>query len=860
MYLEKIDIQGFKSFAQPTTLVFNRELTAIVGPNGSGKSNIADAIRWVLGEQSLKLLRGKKSDDVIFSGSDTKGRLGFAKVTIYLNNQNREAGIDYDQVVIERNVNRSGESEYLVNGSKVRLTDVQILLAKAHVGQKSYSVIGQGMIDSLLAFTAQERKDFFDEATGVRHFQLKKNQAVHKLEQTEENLVQAELVLTEIEPRLRTLSRQVRRLERKEDLERQLKELQTSYYSTLMGSLTADLEKTSAHVEHAQTALNALQTEQQSIQKQLDALDREQSRSDSYDLLQKKLFNLQQEYNALTKKKIVLESRQDLDLIKTGNQEQVILKQRLEYILHTVRTLETERSELNKKNAAAENVLAEAKRHRADQQHKLKELERQLLHEQAATDWDAVASLAETLHAEHEQLRVRIEKLESPEHVSGFKQQFAQFAEKLAGFLSRLKVRPSNQREARWTQFTAMNSALEKLVTELHAEETAHELRKQELVLVNRQLSDKAREEKELQRELSSDTSIRQEALSKDLADLSGQLAEKEHAMSRLRSEIDSFNKLEEDKRNTLVASQKKLRTLQYDFTLKNNELTTLKVEMAKFETRKEELDREMTQEAPGLVLGKADHANTEQAREQIATLKKQLNIIGGIDTETMKEYQEVHEKHTFLKQQTTDLRSAQKSLIELIKDLDEHIGKQFQHAFKGINSHFTKYFKKLFNGGTAKLMLTMLEDEPEETEPEEVAETEPADTAKTAPHHIKTKRFDYMIEIQATPPGKKLASIAMLSGGEKALTAIALICSIIANNPPPFVVLDEVDAALDEANSIRFAEIIGELVDRSQFITITHNRATMHQAQILYGITMGDDGISRLLSVNFEQADKLSA
>src|SRR3989338_6859120 len=163
MYLQKIDIQGFKSFAHPTTLVFNKELTAIVGPNGSGKSNVADAIRWALGEQSLKLLRGKKSDDVIFAGSDAKSRLGFAKVTLHLQNEKREAGIDYEQVVIERAVDRSGESEYSINGYKVRLTDVQLLLAKAHVGQKSYSVIGQGMIDTLLSFTAQELRDFFDE-------------------------------------------------------------------------------------------------------------------------------------------------------------------------------------------------------------------------------------------------------------------------------------------------------------------------------------------------------------------------------------------------------------------------------------------------------------------------------------------------------------------------------------------------------------------------------------------------------------------------------------------------------------------------------------------------------------------------
>jgi len=173
VYLQKLEIQGFKSFANPTQLVFNRELTSIVGPNGSGKSNVADAVRWVLGEQSIKLLRGKKSDDVIFAGSDKKSRLSFAQVDMYLDNSDHQAPIDYDQIVITRKIYRDGESEYLLNNTKVRLSDIQILLAKSRIGQKSYSVIGQGTVDHLLTLSAQERKDFFDEATGVKQYQMK---------------------------------------------------------------------------------------------------------------------------------------------------------------------------------------------------------------------------------------------------------------------------------------------------------------------------------------------------------------------------------------------------------------------------------------------------------------------------------------------------------------------------------------------------------------------------------------------------------------------------------------------------------------------------------------------------------------
>ncbi|KKP88768.1 MAG: Chromosome partition protein Smc [Parcubacteria group bacterium GW2011_GWA2_36_10] len=251
MYLEKLEIQGFKSFAKNTTLVFNRELTTIVGPNGSGKSNIADAVRWVLGEQSAKTLRGKKSDDVIFAGSDKKGRLGFAQVDLYLNNQDNLLNLDYDQIIVSRKIDRNGESEYLLNGSKVRLLDVQLLLAQANFGQKTYSVIGQGMIDSILTSSAAERKEFFDEATGVKQFQIKKDQAISKLDHAKENLAQSEQILAELEPRLKSLQRQVNKLERRESLEQELKNLQNDYYSFLLSNLNLDLNKKNIAFEAA---------------------------------------------------------------------------------------------------------------------------------------------------------------------------------------------------------------------------------------------------------------------------------------------------------------------------------------------------------------------------------------------------------------------------------------------------------------------------------------------------------------------------------------------------------------------------------------------------------------------------------
>ena len=286
MFLSKLEIQGFKSFAEKVTLEFNKELTAIVGPNGSGKSNITDAIRWVLGEQSLKLLRGKKSADVIFAGSKKKARLGFAEVSLFLDNSSGRAPLDYQEVVITRRIYRSGESEYIINKNKVRLTDIQLLLAKASFGQKTYSIIGQGMIDSILTSSPQERKDFFDEATGIREFQIKKDQALLKLDHSEENLGQSQQVLQEIEPRLKSLTRQVKKLERKEEINERLKNLQIKYYSRLLNDLSKEENNINEKLAKVELKKRELETEQLELQRNMEAVHIQDTEAEAFHKLQ----------------------------------------------------------------------------------------------------------------------------------------------------------------------------------------------------------------------------------------------------------------------------------------------------------------------------------------------------------------------------------------------------------------------------------------------------------------------------------------------------------------------------------------------------------------------------------------------
>src|SRR3989339_588044 len=304
MYLEKLEIQGFKSFATKNVLVFpgmlgkdKRGITTIVGPNGSGKSNVADAIRWALGEQSMKTLRGKKAEDIIFSGSDKKGKLGMAEVSLFLNNESRQAPIDYSQIIITRRLYRNGDSGYMINNNRVRLSDIQILLAKANFGQKTYSVIGQGVVEGFLNFSITERKEFFDEATGVKQYQIKRDASLNKLRGALENLNQVEMLTSEIEPRLKSLTRQVDKIRKRGELEKELDEIQIKYYRKVWHEINDKLKK--SNKEYLDLEKEKFSKDQKifGLNKELDGIKQEKTVTEEFDALQENLSKLQYRKN-----------------------------------------------------------------------------------------------------------------------------------------------------------------------------------------------------------------------------------------------------------------------------------------------------------------------------------------------------------------------------------------------------------------------------------------------------------------------------------------------------------------------------------------------------------------------------------
>jgi len=851
MYLEKLEIQGFKSFANPVTLVFNRDLTAIVGPNGSGKSNVADSVRWVLGEQSVKTLRGKKSEDVIFAGSDKKNKLGFAQVSMYLNNSDKKADVDYDQIIITRKVERNGETEYLINNNKVRLLDVQLLLAKANFGQRTYSVIGQGMIDSILVSSAQERKDFFDEATGVKQFQIKKNQAVNKLTNAKDNLEQTAKILAELEPRLKSLTRQVKRLEKRESLTKELHDLQTNYYSFLQGNLNKDLSVKKVDYEKAQKEVSDLNQQLIELQTKLEQEEKSSSRQDNFDILQDKLGHYQNELNSLLKEKTILEGKSDLKLMSSGQSDIVWLKQRIDNLKNDVNKNSLVVKEKNNKLASSKLELEILESKREQILKEFSKLEEQLLNGNKDLSPEEINKSVDGIVKQQQEFAKALDSLNTLEDLPKIKEIYRNISNSLHSFFSKLRSNKEDDRKNFQVEFNKMLTSKDNLVGEINEARTSLAVLENEIeqleFYVNKDKDELVKLEKDRQA-LTDNSSVDNKD---DLNRLDKQIAEKNKEIDSIEKQIKEFNQAEEGKKRSLVDAQKKFREVQANFNSQNNHLNEIKVQLARLETREEELNREISEELPSFEIKKIKDIDIQDSKEQISRLKNQLSVIGGIDEIVIEEYQEVNERYTFLKEQSDDLNEAIKHLEKIIKDLEEAISQQFDQSFKNINNLFNQYFKKLFSGGKAELILDITEvkkvKEAEDSDEEEVEEEE----------EIKKQ---YGIEIKATPPGKKLTSINMLSGGEKALTSIALISAIIANNPSPFVVLDEVDAALDEANSIRFSDILDELSSKTQFVAITHNRATMHKSKIIYGVTMGDDGISKLLSMNFDQADEIAS
>ncbi len=700
----------------------------------------------------MKLLRGKESQDIIFSGSDGRGRAGFAEVSISFNNEDKTMPVDFSEVTVTRRLYRDGDSEYLMNGQTARLSDIQLLLAQANVGQRSYSVIGQGMVDHILVSSPEERKAFFDDATGVKPLQIKRHEAMLKLKRTYENLAEAEMLLAEIEPRVRSLKRQVNRLQEREEVERSLWSLESQYYGMIWWQLTDELAKSrltfgdlDSQVKQARSGLGEMEARVAVIEKEEKANDNEPDQG---------LAALQKRYNETQR----------------------------------------ERSALRDKQFQAQ-----------------KEIE--LSKVRAQSTWAPLP------------LTKIIEELDS------------------------------------------VVGQQKKLLERIRSIKTLEELRDLE-TLIDAGLKHSTTLVGRLQRPNPEDVKPDPTLLA-TIDTCTKNIAAAEESLHALEEEMRGHAVKEKKVRTELIDLQRELRAKQQAVHELENRRNAVNIELARLDERQQNLHREIDEQTKERAEGiRAERpevvANTTALHPEIQRLRYKIELIGGIDPEIIKEYEETSGRFTFLSGQIEDLRAAIEDTEEVIDELDEQIHAQAERAFKKINEQFQHFFKILFGGGSCSLVRL---ERAEVEEAERAVMAEKAQGAETIQdeirHHEEDTQIDAIrarikereerivgIDIQATPPGKKLKALGLLSGGERALTSIALVAAIMAVNPGPFVVLDEVDAALDEANTYRFAAILEELAKLTQFIIITHNRATMEKADVLYGVSMGAEGVSSLLSV----------
>lgn len=733
--LKRLEIAGFKSFARKTVLDFSSATTAIVGPNGSGKSNVAEAFRFALGEQSMKSMRGKRSEDLIFSGTHGASRANRAAVAIVFDNTRRIfPRIDFDEVVIERAVFRDGTSEYSLNGSKVRLRDIQELLASANIGETGHHIISQGEADRILLAHPRERRAMLEDALGLKAFEFKKQEAERKLEKTEENVREVESLRREIAPHIRFLKKQVERLERAEELAKELAEACRAYFA--IEELWLSREKEKAARDRARAA--------------------------------EKLAVAEAELKAF-------EERSAHDAEGLAHVEKVRLAER------EIDRITEERAKLSRELGRIEGALESARRRqKAVEQEPYVKVPRQdlaaleeAIERQGSVDAGNPAALRAALDAIKGALGAFFARFSAP------KDEYLADEESIVMGLEHDRVELIEKEKALGAQSEEARRRVEKARENRRAyEETGREQQHRLLAVADSRAHEEANVAK-------------LDARVSELAYLSEELQRgKAEALALAGGSAVSYEPLAE--------------------------------------------------------LPQEDRRAQEDRKRAVERLKIRVEEAGGGTDDVKKEYDEAMAREEYLARELGDLAKSAEGLRALIKDLDTELHKTFSEGLMKVNQSFSDFFALMFGGGSAKLVLEELAvaEAEEDDSDTEMEEEQPA-----------VKKGKAGIEISVNLPKKRVQSLMQLSGGERALTSIALIFAMSQVNPPPFLILDETDAALDEANSRRYGDMIENLAKKSQLIVISHNRETMSRAGILYGVTMGNDGISKLLSVKFDEA-----
>jgi len=751
MRLKEISLVGFKSFAKKAELSFASPVTAVVGPNGSGKSNVVEAFRFVLGEQSMKSMRGKSGADLIFRGSSGAAKLSRAAVSISFDNTDKVFGFQtergkspllFETITFTREIFADGTSRYLMNDTEIRLKQMVELLASVNIGTSSHHIISQGEADSILRANARDRREMLEDALGLKiyHYRIKESES--KLAKTMDTLKDVQSLRRELAPHLKFLQKQVEKVEKGKAIRSELED-------TLLRFMATEREQLRAEDQHLSDATAIITQKKKELEARLPAFPQAAS-------------------------------------VERGSAAEIAR------LRASAKEFQEQRRSIEQKMGRMQGII-EAHRAFAAQQSSVQ------------TDESAVSFSPR----EYQQLLADIEH-----------------------FIAEIQAASSIEEVRRATQ------SLGRLIETLRSRQQSAGTSRTSVSASSRDLSDAAHELEALERELA------------------GVLAREESAAAELTArERESDMRLQESTRATHERYEVLGAIKDCDA-----ELQILAVTVQRVRERKEQFDSELRE--AGFLFGPSFLSQLREApaypeldlhdlRRSIDRLKIRYEEHSGIGTEVLSEYESTKERDEFLSREVADIEASISNLTSLIVDLKKVLDEKFTEGVKVVNDRFGEFFKTMFGGGNAFLSITM--------EKRRKARVSEEDELLDGEAGAEVEAFDRGIEVHVSLPEKKVKDLQMLSGGERSLVSIALLFAISQVNPPPFLVLDETDAALDEANSRRYGDMIERLSAYSQLIVVTHNRETMSRASVLYGVTLGADGSSKLLSIKFDEAVKVA-
>ena len=971
MRLKSIKINGFKSFADKTEIEFKTDITAVVGPNGSGKSNIVDAVRWVLGEQSVKSLRGTNSmNDCIFQGSEKRNASKRCEVTLTFDNSTKFLNTDLSEVEIKRILYSSGENEYYINNSKVKLKDITNILLDSGIGINSFNIISQGNIEEIIKSKPIDRRTILENASGVLKYKNRKIESIKKLDKTKDNISKIELVINELKTSLEPLKKQSEDAKLYLSYQNDLKDLDIALAVYDIDNIKKDYDKLNEEIDELEKEKLGIETSSNKANNDIEVLNKESldleakinKLNDDILVIKDSISKKNNELSLLKEKeKLNIEKDSLKENIIKSKEEEVSLTSSLEKekfhlneLLSSLKELENNLKKINNEltikevtNIKEENELNSKKKDYYNLSLEIKALENSIrnndfmpyavknilnnprlkgindvisklisyedLYDTAITT--ALGASRNFIVTDNEEnardainylkkeklgratffplniiksRKINNMKLDKEDGYIGIASDLVKYDLKYSNIIENIlgniiivnsvddfknignktnhlyklvslsgdvmhpggsltggfnnnttsdNISLKNKKK----EFENLEKDIEKLnmkidqynsfkITNKQAEEKLLKdisIKNNEIYNVKINISNLENHLNNIKDVIKSSNSLLEDNISKDLLLILDSIKEEEIELEKNIASLNMYKNKKSDISSKIALLNKEYHDQNSKVYKVNESLKNKQIEISKYDTKMDYLLNLLNEEYH-LTYEKASNTysldiDSNLAREKVKVLRSKIKALGMVNLGSISEYERINERYTFLDKQRKDLEDSSNDLLGVITEMDKIMEERLIDSFKKINEEFKKTFNKLFNGGHGELVLTS----------DNILETG--------------------IDIIASPPGKSLNNINLLSGGEKTLTAISLLFAILNVYPVPFCILDEVEAALDEANVERFGKFLNELKEKSEFILITHKKKTMEYANTLYGITMEEKGVSKVVSVKLD-------